>query len=329
MKQQADQRPDPSYLRKAAIAAGRAADHAGSVDIEQIPNFDIDRTIFSTLEGAAARFVVKTRVGTEPKWHPDAAERVQRAYVAAREKHPLPEVSSELLQFMVEECDFDVEHADGSFLDHLYFCYEYNVHHFPAHSPIVSLLHSILGTGTNTFAMEADKIPDLQKLMTDFEWRHVEAFPSVLRLLYDLPLRRELRSSIGKFDKLEQVSFHRVIDNQKLTMSAEDFWIQLNYQLIHLIDFLPAANWVTHASDTAFILFRDLYDLLNTGGKLMTALDYTPASGGRQSTGENPSIPAWLTTLIPVSVGEKLGAKSVRRFSEQINHSISYEMKWS
>ena len=28
---------------------------------------------------------------------------------------------TDLLKFMVEECDFDVEHADGSFLDHLYF----------------------------------------------------------------------------------------------------------------------------------------------------------------------------------------------------------------
>jgi hypothetical protein len=25
--------------------------------------------------------------------------------------------------------------------------------------------------------------------MNDFDWKHVEAFPSVLRLLYDLPLR--------------------------------------------------------------------------------------------------------------------------------------------
>ena len=33
----------------------------------------------------------------------------------------LPEVDPLLLKFMREECDFDVEHADGSFLDHLYF----------------------------------------------------------------------------------------------------------------------------------------------------------------------------------------------------------------
>ena len=91
------------------------------------------------------------------------------------------------MQFLVTECDFNVEHADGSFLDHLYFCFEYSVQHYPRHSPLVMLLHSILGTGTNTFAMTADKIPQLRPLMTPWEWTQVEAFPSVLRLLYAGP----------------------------------------------------------------------------------------------------------------------------------------------
>jgi hypothetical protein len=51
------------------------------------------------------------------------------------------------------------------------------------------LLHSILGTGTNTFAMPAEKIPELRELMTPSEWAQTEAFPSVLRLLYAGPLR--------------------------------------------------------------------------------------------------------------------------------------------
>ena len=91
--------------------------------------------------------------------------------------HPLPAVSAALMQFLVNECDFNVEHADGSFLDHLYFCFEYSVQHYPRHSPLVMLLHSILGTGTNTFAMTADKIPQLRPLMTPWEWTQVEAFP--------------------------------------------------------------------------------------------------------------------------------------------------------
>ncbi len=67
-------------------------------------------------------------------------------------------------------------HAQGSFLDHLYFGFEYSVRHFPEHSPILMLLHSIPGTGTNTFAMEISKAPRLRELDTDFEVRQVEAF---------------------------------------------------------------------------------------------------------------------------------------------------------
>jgi hypothetical protein len=228
---------------------------------------------------------------------------------------------------MVDECDFDVEHADGSFLDHLYFCFEYGVQHYPQHSALVLLLHSILGTGTNTFAMSADKIPALRALMTPFEWRHTEAFPSALRLLYDLPLRAELWANLGRLDQLESIRMHRVIDNEPITLSAEDLFIQLNYQLIHLVDFLPVANWSTHQNDTAFILFRDLYDLLKQAGRLEAKLDYEPAKP-RKKQREPHTFGGWLTTLIPVSTSEKMAAASVRRFSERAGHSMDYTLTW-
>ena len=328
MKQSAEERPIPSLQRKAAIAHGRAADHAGHVRVEPIPNFDLDQTIFNTLEGKLPRFVMRTRVAKESYWSENAAQEVESAYQSARAARPLPEVDPALLRFMVEECDFDVEHADGSFLDHLYFCFEYSVQHFPDHSPIIMLLHSILGTGTNTFAMEAEKIPALKALMDAHEWTHVEAFPSVLRLLYDLELRRELRRNIRRLDQLEAIKFHRVIDNAPLTMSADDFWTQLNFQLIHLIDFLPVANWATHANDTAFIIFRDLYDFLEKAGKRAAQLEYTPSTGARSLAGETQSIRGWLTTLIPVKLSEKMAAASVRRFSTRIGHDIGYELVW-
>src|SRR3954469_426492 len=129
------------------------------------------------------------------------------------------------------------------------------------------LLNSILGTGTNTFAMPAGKIPALRDLMTPSEWTQIQAFPSVLRLLYAGPLRRELRDNLYRPDAIASISFHRVIDNEPITMSGEDFWIALNYQLIHLVDFLPVANWSVHGNDTSLILFRDLHDLLERAGK--------------------------------------------------------------
>jgi hypothetical protein len=329
MKQSAAQRPDPSYQRKAAIARGRAIDHSGKVSIEPIPQFDLDRTIFKTLEGKLARYVMGSRVGKEARWDTAAARTVQTEYEAARAAHPLPEVSPELMSFLVEECDFDVEHADGSFLDHLYFCFEYGVQHYPQRSALVLLLHSILGTGTNTFAMPASKIPTLRPLMTPFEWTQTEAFPSVLRLLYAGPLRQELRRNAHRAGALKSIRFHRVIDNAPIEMSGEDLWIALNYQLIHLVDFLPVANWTTHQNDTSFILFRDLYDLLGRAGKREAIVGYTPASGPRASEGEHPGLGGWLTTRIPVPVSERMAARSVTRFSQRIGHSLDYKITWA
>ena len=329
MKQSAATRPDPSLHRKAAIAAGGALDHRGEVRIEPIPNFDLNRTIFQTLEGKAARYVMRTRVAKEVRWNDDAAQSVQAAYDAARKTHPLPEVSPELMSFMVEECDFDVEHADGSFLDHLYFCFEYSVQHYPERSALVLLLHSILGTGTNTFAMTPEKIPTLRALMTPFEWTHTEAFPSVLRLLYSGTLRSELRKNAARADALKSIRFHRVIDNAPITLSGEDLWIALNYQLIHLVDFLPVANWTVHQSDTSFILFRDLYDLMERAGKRHAKIDYTPATGPRTLEGERQGLGGWLTTLIPVGASESMASKSVARFSRRIGHSLDYELTWA
>ena len=329
MKQSAAERPDPTTQRKAAIARGAALEHTGKVRVGPIPDFDLDRTIFKTLEGSAARFVITTRVAKEAHWDAAAAQAVQAEYAAARALHPLPAVSPQLMQFLVSECDFDVEHADGSFLDHLYFCFEYTVQHYPGQSPLVMFLHSILGTGTNTFAMTADKIPALRPLMTPSEWTQVEAFPSVLRLLYAGPLREELRANVHRADAMASITFHRVIDNEPITMSGQDFWTALNYQLIHLVDFLPVANWSVHQNDTSFILFRDLYDLLDKAGKREAIVGYTPTSHPRKLEGEPQGVGAWLTTLIPVSVSEKMAAKSVTRFSERIGHSLDYRIEWA
>ena len=329
MQQSAAVRPDPTTQRKAAIARGAALEHTGKVLIEPIPNFDLNRTIFKTLKGKAARFVMKTRVGKQAHWEAAATQAVQAEYAAARAAHPLPGVHAELMDFLVRECDFNVEHADGSFLDHLYFCFEYTVQHYPQHSPLVMLLHSILGTGTNTFAMTADKIPALRPLVTPWEWTQVEAFPSVLRLLYAGPLREELRNNAHRADDMASISFHRVIDNAPISVSGEDFWIALNYQLIHLVDFLPAANWSMHQNDTSFVLFRDLVDMLALAGKREAIVGYAPSASPRKPVGEPQGLGEWLTTLIPVSVSERMAAKSVRRFSERIGHSLDYRITWA
>ena len=329
MKQSAAERPDPTIQRKAAIVHGGVIDHAGAVQVEQIRDFDLDRTIFQTLEGAIPRFVMKSRIAKDIRWADARAVEIQAQYESARSEVELPKVSEALLRFLVDECDFDVEHAEGSFLDHLYFGFEYCVAHYPEQSPIVMLLHSILGTGTNTFAMESHKIPALQELITDFEFRHVEAFPSVLRLLYDGALRGELRANAHRPNALKEIRFHRVIDNAPITMSGAELWIQLNYQLIHVLDFLPVANWTTHSSETSFVLFRDLYDLLESAGKRDAHVAYEPAQGERKLVGESLDLPSRLVTLIPDTLTERVAARSIRKFSERAGHSLDFAIDWA
>ena len=326
MPQNAAVRPEPTVQRKAAIAYAGARDHKGMVDVRPIEGFDLNRTIFQTLESPAARFIVRHRVGKDVEWHREAEAEVQAAYDRATEGLELPAVPEALTKFLVEECDFDVEHADGSFLDHLYFCFEYTAKHYPSGSPLVMLLHSILGTGTNTFAMEASKIPKLEALLSPSDFLQIAAFPTVLRLLYAGNLRDELRSNMGR--TMTSISMRRVIDNEPLELSGEAFWEAMNYQLIHLVDFMPVANWAAHRSENSYVLFRDLFDLMDRAGRIDADVVFRQPARGPMLQGETASLGTLLTTVIPVKVTEVMTARSVQRFSEQCGHSLEYRIDW-
>ncbi len=327
MPQNAAERPEPTVARKAAIAYAGARDHKGKVEVKPIANFDLDRTIFQTLQSPAARYVVRHRVGKDVSWHSDASADVQAAYDQATADLELPVVPEPLATFLVKECDFDVEHADGSFLDHLYFCFEYTAKYYPAGSPLVMLLHSILGTGTNTFAMEANKIPQLEALLSPADFLQVAAFPSVLRLLYSGELRAELRQNVGR--PIKTISMRRVIDNEPLELTGDEFWEAMNYQLIHLVDFMPVANWSAHRSDTSYILFRQVFDLMDRADAIEAQVVLREPADGPALQGEAASLGAWLTTKIPVGVSEKMSARSVQNFSETCGHSLRYQIQWA
>ena len=54
----------------------------------------------------------------------------------------------------------------------------------------------------------------------------------------------------------------RVIYNARISLSAEDFWVHMNYQLVHLLDFLPAALWQVTANDILLMKFVEVHDFL-------------------------------------------------------------------
>lgn len=314
--------------RKEAIARGGAFDQAGRVRVERMSGFDMDRTIFGGLSGLPKKFMAE-KLAKEAVWNAGAAAEVETAYAEAEAADPRPAIDPRLIDFMVKECDFSMEHADGTFLEHLVFCHDYAARHYPDHSPNVALLHSILGTATNTFAMEAAKIPKLQSLLTDFESLHVEAFPSVLRLFYNGALLDELEQNLHRLDKVVALHCRRVIDNEPLTMSAEDFWINCNYHLMHFVDFMPAANWSMHNADPLLQMFERLSVLLDRAGQRQADVAVTFPGPKQAPVGEERTVLGRIVGMLPASVTLKLARTSIQDYSEQAGHDLAYRLEWA
>ncbi len=315
--------------RKAAITEGGAIDHAGRVRVERMVDFDMKRTIFGALEGVPKMFMTE-KLAKEPVWNQGPAAEVETAYQAAEAENPAPKIDQRLIDFMVDECDFSMEHADGTFLEHLVFCHDYAARHYPEHSPNVALLHSILGTATNTWAMEASKIPMLRELLTPFEALQVEAFPSTLRLFYMGDFLDELEANMHRIDKLETLHLNRVIDNEPMSIDAENLWINLNFHLMHFVDFMPAANWSTHAADPLLQMFERLSSVLDKAGKRQAKVEVTfPSGKGGSPIGEERTLFGRLTGVLPPNITLKLAKKSIQEYSDACGHDLSYRIDWA
>jgi hypothetical protein len=314
--------------RKAAITKGGAIDYAGRVKVVPRVEFDMGRTIFGGLKGVARR-VMYEKLAKEIIWDSKVEVEVETAYVAAQATHTAPMIDPKLIQFMKEECDFSMEHADGTFLEHLRFCHDYAAWHYPAHSPNVALLHSILGTGTNTFALKREKLPKLKTLLTEFEVTHVEAFPSVLRLLFT-GLIDELERNVHRLGKLKTLHCYRVIDNEPLQIDATNFWINLNYHLMHFVDFMPTANWSMHRSDPMMQMFERLTNLLKLAGQKQAKVEVMFPNKSIAPVGERRSLFGLVSgLLLTPALKLRLARKSIRRYSEQCSHDLSYQLNWT
>ena len=317
-----------SLQRKAAITQGGAFDHAGQVRVERMTNFDMSRTIFGGLEGIARKFMDE-KLAKEPVWEASAASEIEAAYAAGESAQPAPTIDQRLINFMMDECDFSMEHADGTFLEHLVFCHDYSARHYPEHSPNVALLHSILGTATNTFAMDAEKIPKLKALLTDFEALHVETFPSTLRLLYNNDFLDELEENMHRLGELKALHFFRVIDNEPLTIDADNLWVDLNYHLMHLVDFVPSANWSAHRSDPLLQMFERLSNLLDSAGQRQAQVTVVFPDAKGAPVDEARTLFGRIIGLLPASVTLKLARKSIQEYSEKAGHDLGYELVWA
>jgi len=314
--------------RKAAILAGGAVDHAGRVRVVSIEDFDMQRTIFGSLQGTLQRTVMYDKLAKEPVWSDFAAKAVESAYMEVVAVEPEPEVNPDLISFMHAECDFSMEHADGTFLEHLLFCHNYAARHYADYSPNVALLHSIMGTATNTFAMPVGKFDALSERLTDFEALQIEAFPSILRLFYDQGLLTELTANLHRLDELEEVHCYRVMDNKLIVLDAENLWHQLNYHLMHFVDFMPSANWWMRRNDPLLLMFQQLSTFLDQAGQRRAHVDVTFPTVAKSPVGEQPSLVGRLSAVLPASLTMKLARKTIRGYSHQIGHNLNYRLVW-
>merc|ERR1739845_256724 len=128
--------------RKAALANAGARDHVGHVVLAPDDTFDLDLTIFKALTGVVPRLNQKAKLGVKQFWSERMSRQIEEVFASVPSA---PSHDAAILNFMYDECDFCCEHADGSFMDHLNFCYHYSAVHYPVHSPKVLFLHSIMG----------------------------------------------------------------------------------------------------------------------------------------------------------------------------------------
>ena len=268
------------------------------------------------------------KLAREVVWKPAAEADIEAAFAESESAQPAPEIDQRLIEFMVNECNFSMEHADGTFLEHLVFCHHYAARHYPEHSPNVALLHSILGTATNTFAMQASKIPALKALLTEFEAVQVEAFPSILRLLYNRDLLNELEQNMHRLPRLKALHYHRVIDNEPLHIDAADLWINLNYHLMHFVDFMPAANWSTHQADPLLQMFEKLSSFLDRAGQRQARVEVAFPRARKAPVGETRTLFGRVTGLLPAAVTLNLARKSIQDYSAKAGHDLGYRLEW-
>lgn len=243
-------------------------------------------------------------------------DEVNTAYSALPEP---PWHDPRLLDFLFSDCNMVLEHADGSFMEHLQFGYELAASRFKGYSPRVLLLHSIMGLGTNHFPMQVEKIDKLRTFITSFEMRHIEAFPSFVRLWGHGALPAELLSYSAHHlsTHLQGITFHRVIDNKKIYMNAKDFWIHLNYQLLHYIDFIPSEGWSTSNKSTILvflILCNELITVLTRAGKLMAQIKFEPAIQIKE---------------VPWNLQIEDRMRRWQKISTKVCHSLEYQISWT
>lgn len=309
--------------------------------VMEVPNDELDwsNSIFHTVTDPTITAKLQKRFGQRPLW----GDKVLHEAITKARKLPSQQYipPPPIVNFVNEHCHLKNEHADGGLFDHLDYCAEYCARYMSnkSSSPTVLWLHSICGVNTNLFPLEFTKIPELDTLLNRHECMHIHAFPGMLRLLFfhlmdtlwDIQQQQENHHVIG----ITMNTFH----GTEVTLVKDEFWIHLNYQLIHQLDFLPIQNyqqWVL--TDNFTRLFFRLHQYLRQEKKLYANINLHRLTKIPGMTAKDQELPTWEhlyynnTTpeeRVTIDKGHEAFGALMKTYSKAINHDMTYELHWS
>ena len=98
---------------------------------------------------------------------------------------------------------------------------------------------------------------------------------------------------------------------------------------MHLLDFLPAASWLSQLDDGFLNTFTALHSFM-TASKILTAVvDFDLKSGEKTSDGIPITLGSFLRGLLPMATKLKLNVKAIQKFSKNIGHDLDYELVYN
>ena len=137
-------------------------------------------------------------------------------------------------------------------------------------------------------------------------------------------------SSTARLGQLSALRLRRLLDNEPIELSADQLWEQLNYQLIHAIDFLPPAAWLRTSGTYFFQIFVQLHELLTRAGQLRATVGWDPAWMRPYEADAQPGTwRHYIVDLVPTPIIMKMASKAMARYSSAVGHSLEYSIAWA
>ena len=149
----------------------------------------------------------------------------------------------------------------------------------------------------------------------------------MLRLIF----HGRLLPALAAAKRVARVAFHRVIDNAPLELDAEQLWVALNFQLVHLLDFLPVVDWEKELARDLFLFnFAALYKLLEQRGRLDARVDLSLARPRASPYAPDPkrlSLGDLIRDYVPAANHAAPGKKEIATYSGAIGPSLDFTIR--